>query len=155
MSRKIIAVLEDNADRVAAMKKWLNDRFGMYEHFITDDPRRLLEVLGERAEDVLVVSLDHDLFDSSHGREDATGMDVIHALVRGKPAFPVIVHSSNSIAAEKMVRRLRNKKWNVVSVMPIEDTAWIGRDWFYELRRLINARALQDSAETEEPCQAC
>src|SRR5262245_33208529 len=145
MSRKIIGVLEDNPERVAAMAAWLDDRFGMYEHLITADPRRLLDLVHRRADDVLIVSLDHDLFEAVDAGDDPTGMQVVDELVARPPAFPVIVHSSNAQAARTMVQRLKRRHWTVVSVMPIEDTAWIGREWYYELRRLIHDRAAPDA----------
>ena len=41
----LIAILEDNADRIVAMKSWLDDRFRMYETMITDDPDELTHLL--------------------------------------------------------------------------------------------------------------
>ena len=38
----LIAILEDNADRVLAMKKWLDDRLSVYDRFVTDDPHELI-----------------------------------------------------------------------------------------------------------------
>lgn len=133
----LIAILEDNADRVAAMTEWLVERLGMYETFVTADPDVMIAILHEREADLLFVSLDHDLFEGPD--PDATGMPVAEYLATRPPVCPVVVHSSNTLAAESMVRILKRADWTAQRVIPFEDTAWVGDDWFPTLRRLLRS----------------
>ena len=134
---KLIAILEDNADRVAVMRRWLADRLGMYEHFVTDDPDTLIEYIRPRLDDVLAVSLDHDLHERPDGNTEVTGMAVVDYLTATRPGFPVLIHSSNSRAVGEMRERLRSKDWVVVAVTPFDDTNWIGDDWYPALKRTL------------------
>ncbi len=129
MGAFVIAVLEDNPDRVAEMRRWLGERFEGYETFFTDDPDTLIGYLAGRPGAVLAVSLDHDLHERPDMSTEVTGMQVVDYLVTQPPRFPVVVHSSNRPAVARMRRRLTRKNWGVSVVVPFDDTAWIGDDW--------------------------
>ena len=64
----------------------------MYEHFITNDPNELIGVLTLRLDDILVVSLDHDLHERPDGSTELTGMMVADFLVTLRPSFPILLH---------------------------------------------------------------
>ncbi|MBL8864499.1 MAG: hypothetical protein KF873_00130 [Gemmataceae bacterium] len=148
--RKIIVVLEDNAERIAAMKLRLEDRMPMYDCFFSDDPGEIVEVLTRRKGDVLAVSLDHDLFDRADGSTEITGMDVAEFLSRTEPEFPVLIHSSNAIDADRMQRLLAKNRWSVTRVTPFNDTSWIGEDWYPALRRAIGKSAMPELVPNAE-----
>ena len=140
----LIAILEDNADRVLAMKKWLDDRLSMYDRFITNDPHELIDKLRERMEDVLAVSLDHDLHERPDGSTELTGMMVVDFLGTQRPRFPVLLHTSNVRDGETMKRRLLSKEWRVTWVTPFDDTTWIGNDWYPTLKKAIQRGAIPE-----------
>ncbi len=149
MARTLIAILEDNAERIAALNALLDDKLPIYDRLITDVPRLLIERILQQPDDLLILSLDHDLFESVS--PDAVGMEVIDSLLTLPAAFPVLVHSSNAPAAARMVRRLSKRGWDVSSVMPIEGTDWIPREWYFELRQLIQRRATATPSALPEP----
>ncbi len=148
--RKIIVVLEDNSDRIAAMKLRLEDRLSMYDAHFSDDPGEIVDVLTRRKGDVLAVSLDHDLFERADGSTEITGMDVAEFLSRTEPDFPVLIHSSNQIDADRMQRLLTKNRWPVTRVTPFNDTSWIGDDWYPALRRAIGKFAASESVPTAD-----
>lgn len=45
------------------MTQWLEERLGIYEYYFTDDPNAMIGILCERMDDIVAISLDHDLFD--------------------------------------------------------------------------------------------
>jgi hypothetical protein len=134
---KHIAILEDNPERVEVMTRWLTDRLGMYDRFISDDPDTLILHIRPRMEDVVVLSLDHDLHDRPDADTTVTGMMVVEFLLTHPPAFPILIHSSNRVDADRMQRRLLRNRWHVGMVIPFDDTNWIGDDWYPAVRKAL------------------
>lgn len=90
---------------------------------------------------VRILSLDHDLGpsrvrDDGERWEPGTGMDVVDYLVTRKPAFPVIVHSSNPVSVPTMLRCLQEAGWSAHRAVPLGDD-WIERDWLSIVRTLL------------------
>lgn len=90
-------------------------------------------------ESIRLLSLDHDLGPSRErdgGRFDpGSGMAVVEALVKRRPAFPVIVHSSNPYDAPTMVRRLEEAGWTAQRIVPWGDE-WIPTVWLELVRKV-------------------
>lgn len=137
--KNTILILEDNSERTEVMKQWLQDRLYMFRHEFFDMPKPLIERLNAISADVLVIALDHDLNDVVDNPADATGMDVVEYLIQKSPAFPVLVHSTNTLAASRMVKKLKKNHWQVERVIPFDDTTWIGTEWLPALRQLIES----------------
>ena len=122
--KTLILILEDDPSRIEVMKAWLQDRLYMFEHRFFDQPSELIDMVKQRGDDVLAVSLDHDLNElclqpphsSTPNQDDPTGMDVVNFLEQQPPSFPVLIHSSNHRAAEKMVRCFKKRHWTVSRV---------------------------------------
>lgn len=138
---RLIAVLEDNADRVRVMKEWLADRLPMYETYFTDDPASTNDVLAERADDVLAVSLDHDLYDRRDCTTELTGMIVAEFLAQREPTSPVLIHSTNDRDSGVMKAKLVEAGWRVSKVVPFDDTNWIGLTWYPALKKALRRAA--------------
>lgn len=135
--KKCILILEDNDDRRDAMRDWLGERLSMYEFLVTDDPDEFIRFARDRAEDVLAVSLDHDLHERADQSTEITGMLVVDHLTRIPPAFPVLLHTSNNPDGERMRSRLAERGWDVDWVTPFDGTAWVATAWYYALKRAI------------------
>ena len=136
--KKLIVVLEDNVDRRTAMRELLTDRFGMYDHFFSDDPTELIRQMRARIDDLLVVSLDHDLHERPDFNTEVTGMDVVEVLFRDwQPTFPIILHTTNTIRGDRMQEMLRSNGWPVSRVVPFDDMNWIARDWNPAIKKAI------------------
>ncbi len=154
--KNLILILEDDPSRIEVMKAWLHDRLYMFEPHFYEHPSDMIEMVRQRSDDILAVSLDHDLnelclpaqhsFDSRS--DDPTGMDVVAFLENQSPDFPVLIHSSNHRAAEKMVRCFKKRHWAVDRVIPFDDTSWIGDEWLPKLRKMIE----KQNAQLAEPC---
>jgi hypothetical protein len=103
-----------------------------------------LEWLRENLGQTILIALDHDLGPSrlrdGHRFEPGIGREVADFLAKRSPVCPVIIHSSNSPAAEGMVGCLRGAGWAVIRVYPFDDLAWVERDWKPALQRLVGHR---------------
>ena len=134
---RLIAILEDNVDRTAAMIAALTGRLSQFEHVITNDPGELIHILKTRMDDIVLVSLDHDLHERPDQSTTLTGMMVVDFLVTLPPRVPVVLHTSNVRDGETMKSRLREQGWSVTWVTPFLDTEWIGADWLPVVRKAI------------------
>lgn len=136
-----IAILEDNVERQRAMASCLADRFYQYEAQFFDDASRMVDYLREHLEDTIVLSLDHDLElkPASRGRwiDPGTGRDVADYLAKRPPACPIVIHTTNSPAAEGMAQVLQDAHWQTHRVIPFDDLSWIRSDWLRTMRRAI------------------
>ena len=143
--RMKILVLEDNADRQAAMKRCLEDRFYQFEAGFFDDAREMTEYLDSHLDETILISLDHDLELKSNGAGDTldpgTGREVADYLARHRPVCPVIIHTTNAPAAAGMEMVLQENKWETRRVAPFGDLEWIPTQWFRNVRQAIVATA--------------
>ena len=140
----VIAILEDNADRVAVMRAKLADGLSQHEHFVTDDPPTLIDFLERRWADILLVSLDHDLHERPDHSTTLTGLQAAQYLAGRDPAFPVLMHTTNRVEGRQMRVALKDAGWHVRWVHPFDDTNWIGSDWYPTLERALRKFARTD-----------
>jgi hypothetical protein len=136
-----IAVLEDNAGRRAAMEASLRDRFHQYEPRFFDSALGLLDFLREHLSEVIVVCLDHDL-ELQPGPDGTlidpgTGRQIAEYLAEQKPACPVVIHSTNTAAADSMAMLLDETGWRTYRVVPYGDLEWIPREWLRTVRQAV------------------
>jgi hypothetical protein len=126
------AILEDDAARVAEMRRCLRDLLPNVESVFFDDANEMIIWLGRHIGEVALISLDHDLplkgpdgqvIDCGNGRQVA---DFIASL---PPTCPVIVHSSNLHCAPGMFFALKEAGWRAGQVYPHEDLVWIEGAW--------------------------
>jgi len=136
-----IVILEDNADRKAAMQSCLADRFSMYEMRFFDEPAAMIQFLQGNLDEMLVIGLDHDLElkpgPSGQWIDAGTGREVADYLAQRPPVCPVVIHTSNAAAAIGMEMVLNARGWKTHRVVPFEDLDWIPREWLRTVRRAI------------------
>lgn len=134
---QVIAILEDNAERVVAMRAAAEAFLPGCQIFQTDDAGTMIDWLKEHLLDVAVLSLDHDLpigRDADGNVHDhGDGMEVANYLAQVSPLFAVIVHTSNAQASDRMVRVLHESEWPVKRVRPMDSASWVGRAWQQQL----------------------
>ncbi len=140
MTMKII-ILEDNAERRAAMRACLADRFYTFKTHFFDDSREMIRFLESQLDDAILISLDNDL-ELKHGpnglsTDPGSGCEVAEFLATRKSVCPVIVHTTNSSAGDAMMRMLHRAKWKTTRVLPFDDMEWIKSNWFFAVRRAI------------------
>jgi hypothetical protein len=84
-----------------------------------------------------LIALDHDLFVDDEGDPDPGDGRVVAAFLATQiPISPILIHSSNSIAADSMLFALRDSGWNVDRIAPIGDD-WIESYWFPTVIEMI------------------
>jgi len=138
---RTIAILEDNEPRVAEMRAWLAEALPDCEVIFFDNANEIIAWLSEHLARVSLISLDHDLLlRTADGRwvDGGTGREVVDFLVRSAPACPVLVHSSNEVAAQGMLGVLRKNKWKCAQVHRYEDVSWIRQAWAEAVARLVD-----------------
>ncbi len=138
---KIIAILEDNAERQAVMRACIADRFYTFDARFFDEAAEMIAFLESRLADVIAISFDNDL-DMKPGPDGRAvdvgeGRQVAEYLATREPVCPVVIHTSNTNAAEAMKDLLRAAGWKTKRVVPMDDTKWIEDDWFFVMRRAL------------------
>ena len=136
-----IVILEDNEERRALMRTWLQDRFYQFDVRFFDTARDTIEFLDVHLEDTILICLDHDL-EMQPGQngtwiDPGTGRDVADYLATKSPHCPVVIHSTNSDAVLGMKMALQDAGWKTKRVVPFDDLEWISSCWFPTIRRVI------------------
>jgi hypothetical protein len=138
----MIAILEDEEERQIAMKEQL-ELIGYKERAcFFDNAPEMIEWLKDNLEKVIIICLDHDLgpnrekdgkiFDPGDGR------NVVDFLVSQNVQCPVIVHTSNYLAAPGMILALESSFWSVFRVVPFNGVSWIELSWFPLLQQILS-----------------
>ncbi len=77
-----------------------------------------------------LIALDHDLFtDNENDPDPGDGRDVAAFLATQSPMAPILIHSTNAVAADSMLFMLADAGWNVDRIAPI-GSDWIETYWF-------------------------
>ena len=128
-----IAILEDDERRQGGMARLLAASFPEYDTVFFDNAPDMLVWLAEHLTDVSLVCLDHDLGPSRIREcerfEPGTGRDVANFLAGTKACCPVVIHTTNYIAAPGMVLALESGGWSVDRVVPFNDLEWLEEVW--------------------------
>ena len=136
-----LAILEDDSNRIAAMRACVADLLPGIETVFFDSARVMISWLRQHLGDVALISLDHDLPLRNAIGETAdfgTGRQVVDFLASIPPTCPVIVHSSNDTCASGMFFALKDANWPCSRVYPCDDLAWIKSLWAAQVYRLLD-----------------
>lgn len=137
--RSVAFILEDNAERRTAFQDQIQKLNAKLDVVFFDSAVDAIAWLREYQADVSLISLDHDLpiFRNSDGelRDCGTGRMVSDFLCTVPPTCPVIVHTSNASAGERMLTALRDADWPAERVYPNDDLAWIASEWSAAVRK--------------------
>lgn len=136
-----LAILEDDADRQAAMADCLEDRFPQYPIRFFATAAEMIWFLRRHLPEVLAIGLDHDLELVPVVRESVldsgTGRDVAEYLASETPACPVVIHTTNGPAGTGMEMVLQDAGWTTSRVVPYGDLDWVTETWFRTMRDAI------------------
>jgi hypothetical protein len=145
-----IVILEDNAERQAAMLDCLQDRFHQFEKRFFACAAEMVAYLKDNLAQTMAISLDHDLdvmsTPAGETLDCGTGRIVADFLAQHPPKCPVIIHTTNSSAACGMEMVLQDAGWKTFRVYPYGDLEWIATTWFQTMRRAIVGSVKQDDA---------
>lgn len=137
-----IAILDDEKRRCLAMREQaLQVASGAELHFFDNAPD-IIEWFKAELSNVVLISLDHDLGPNRERDGEVfdprTGRDVVDYLCTCQPVCPVLIHSSNSPAAQGMHFALEDAGWQNERVIPFGDVEWIASEWHSAVaRRLV------------------
>ena len=133
-----LVILEDNAERVEAMRAQLQKEAINLAVEVFPDAPSCISWLGSHLHEATIISLDHDLEPVSGALADpGTGRDVADWLAGQLPKRPVIVHSSNNVSAFGMQMALEEGGIVVDRVSPYEDLKWIRQVWIGAVREIL------------------
>ena len=134
-----VAILEDNAGRLAEMRDQLTTLLPGHPTRYFDNAAEMIAWLEEHLAQTVLIALDHDLpiRQTRDGRpvDAGTGRQVADYLSPLPPVCPVIVHTSNEYFAPGMMRVLRDGRWPVARVYPDRDHLFVRRAWADQVRR--------------------
>jgi hypothetical protein len=139
----IIAILDDESDRLRAMSRLLARRLpGFVVRFFDNAPDMVLW-LKEHLRSCALLSLDHDLGPNRvrDGEEfdPGIGRDVVDFLATCIPACPVVIHSTNSLAAPGMQDVLETAGWAHYKVVPYKHLLWIKETWIEQVTTCLRS----------------
>jgi hypothetical protein len=129
----VIAVLEDDAGRTAAMHGVLSSVAPAADVVFFDNAPDMIDWLTSNLSNVRLLCLDHDLGPNRERDgerfDPGIGRDVVDFLINHAPACSVIIHSSNSIGANGMKTALELAGWSAERVGPYGDLTWVTERW--------------------------
>ncbi len=136
-----VAILDDEPERIGVMVRYVLACAPECEVLAFDNAPDMIAWLAEHLEETRLICLDHDLGpnrDREGERFDpGTGRDVADYLATREPVCPVLVHTSNSLAAPGMAMVLDDSGWRNLRVVPYDDLEWIRKSWIFEVRAAL------------------
>jgi hypothetical protein len=133
MRGNLIAILEDDCERVAAMREALTKTNHAESTVFFDRSSHMIGWLNENLPSTDLISLDHDLafIRGTDGRQidPGDGRDVARWLSGQRPVCPIMIHTSNSTGADSMRFALEDAGWRVVRVYPEAGVGWVYQQW--------------------------
>jgi CheY-like chemotaxis protein len=133
MMESTILILEDDPDRCRAFRECLCEQLPLYSVTVFDNAPDTIEWLRDHLEKTALICLDHDLGPNRQRAGDVfdpgTGRDVVDYLATRKPGCPVLIHTTNSLAAPGMTMALEDAGWSWSHVVPYNDLEWVRDEW--------------------------
>ncbi len=118
----LIALLDDEPDRIIAMLSALERLGSNYSTIVFDNAPDMIAWFASGHHELALICLDHDLGPNRlrDGRifDPGIGRDVADYLSTLPPFAPVIVHTTNHLAAPGMIHVLEESGWQVSRVSP-------------------------------------
>lgn len=140
-----IGILEDNLDRQVAMQSLLRRYCGDLELYFCDEAAPFIDWLRANLAETQLISLDHDLElkPTGDGRwyDPGDGRMVADFLATSEPVCPIIIHSTNRQAVIGMEQILVERGWQVETVAPYGDLAWVAEAWWPLVRRILSVKS--------------
>ena len=137
----MIAILEDEENRQIAMSSVLREIGSETEFKFFDNAPEMIDWLEKNLEKVRLICLDHDFGPNrqkdGESFDPGDGRDVVSFLVSKSPKCPVVIHTSNYMAAPSMILTLESASWSIYRVFPFDNTSWVGLSWFPLVKQLF------------------
>ena len=139
-----IAILEDDARRIEEMGRCLRECVGDDQVVSFDNAPEMIAWLTEHLAEVGLLCLDHDLGGNrvvnGEIQDPGTGRDVADYLGSRQPVCPVLIHTSNVMAAPGMMMVLEDAGWTCSRLSPFNDLEWVQAAWIDDVRKALGTR---------------
>jgi hypothetical protein len=126
------------------MRSFLQRIFPSYEVTVFDGAPEMIRWLKSHLHETTLICLDHDLganrIINGNLQDPGTGRDVADYLSDEEPICPVLIHSSNAMAAPGMIMVLEVAGWICSRVSPYNDLEWVDEAWVPGLKRYLQPR---------------
>jgi len=137
-----IAILDDEPQRLREMTSCLLECDPQRDIVTFDNAPGMIAWLANHLQDVALICLDHDL-GPNRVRDDkvfdpGTGRDVADYLATRRPTCPVLIHTTNSLAAPGMAMALEAAGWKHSRVLPYNDLEWVRGARVLDVRKVLN-----------------
>lgn len=127
---KLIVMLEDDLGRIERFRAIVTRHHPYAEWNITRTAPAFIAEYSKLTDKPDLICLDHDLFTDTPDEPDpGDGRDVSNFLVTQSPQSPVMIHSTNHVAADSMMFSMREAGWTVDRLSPIGED-WIEEYWY-------------------------
>jgi hypothetical protein len=147
-SRRTIAILDDEIDRIDAMTRLLSERFSSARVVTFDNAPAMVDWLAGDLSSCALICLDHDLGPNrridGEAFDPGIGRDVVDWLANQSPTCPVLIHTTNTIAAPGMMAALEDAGWQCARVSPYGDLLWIREMWITEVAVMLDDRRTEE-----------
>jgi hypothetical protein len=111
---------------------------------VFDNAPDIIEWLHDHLEETVLICLDHDLganrLRDGESFDPGTGRDVADYLATRKPVCPVVIHTTNSLAAPGMTRTLEEAGWSWSRVVPYNDLEWVRGEWIGRVAQALGKK---------------
>ena len=109
-----------------------------------DNAPDMIDWLTNHLDDASLICLDHDLGPnrSRNGSvfDPGTGRDVADYLASRRPVCPILIHTTNSMAAPGMALVLEDSGWRHSRVVPYNDLEWVSQEWIDEVSKALERK---------------
>lgn len=140
----MIAILEDDPRRIEQMARCLRESVGNDQVVVFDNAPEMIAWLDAHLGEVKLLCLDHDLganrVVNGESQDPGTGRDVADYLNSRQPVCPVIIHSSNAMAAPGMMMVLEDAGWTCAWLAPFNDLEWVQAAWIDDVKKALRTR---------------
>jgi hypothetical protein len=139
-----IVILDDEPQRVKEMTRCLAGVTDGLKLVVFDNAPDLIDWLARHLDSAKLICLDHDLgpnrLRDGNVFDPGIGRDVVDYLATRSPVCPVIIHTTNTLAAPGMELALTDAGWSLSRVVPYNDLEWISGEWIESVHRALEVK---------------
>ncbi len=137
---RLLLMLEDESERLERFGKVLAEHDEAIEWRRWRTARDFITGFESAEQTPSLICLDHDLFtDHPNDPDPGDGRDAAKYLATQPPVCHIIIHSSNSHAADSMYFTLLDAGWDVEKIAPLGKD-WIESYWWFTAKPWLRSQ---------------
>jgi len=129
----MLFILEDDHDRTTAFKRAIVDR----PHHVERTVPEAIAWLRRHKDEVTLYSLDNDLIVPDYDGDEGEGWQLCKWILANAVKRPIICHTTNSPAGEKMKLACSDAEWPFQRVVPYNGSEWIAGAWIGVVEEML------------------